>query len=128
MRADASTDLAQLGGVEAVRALVQRFVRRMAADFVIGFRFEGKDLERIAHHEAELAVSHLGGPPAYSGRSLAHVHAPMRLNRGQFLRRIAVLRAELEDSGAPADVIERWVAHDESLEPAIAGPGDCVPR
>ncbi|MEZ4241783.1 MAG: tetratricopeptide repeat protein [Myxococcota bacterium] len=119
-------DVARIGGEAAVEALVARFVRRMAADFVIGFQFQGKDLDRIAHHEAELALAHLGGRRHYGGRSLGEVHAPLRINRGQFRRRLAVLRATLEDEGVPSDVIERWIAHDQALEGAIAGPTDCL--
>jgi truncated hemoglobin YjbI len=123
-----ATDAERLGGEGALFGLVRRFVQRMADDFVIGFRFEGKDLERIAYHEAELALSHLGGRRGYSGRSLGEVHAPMRINRGQFRRRLAVLRKVLEEEGVPSDVIARWIAHDEALEGVIAGPTDCLPR
>lgn len=122
----AEPDVARLGGEQALVSLVDRFVRRMAGDFVIGFRFAGVDLARVAHHEAELALAHLGGPKRYSGRSLSEVHLRMRLNRGQFRRRLAILRATLEDEGAPVDVIDRWIAHDEALEGVIATPDDCV--
>jgi hemoglobin len=122
------SDAERIGGEEALFGLVRRFVQRMADDFVIGFRFEGKDLDRIAYHEAELALSHLGGRRGYTGRSLGEVHAPMRINRGQFRRRLAVLRTVLEEECVPADVIGRWIEHDEALEGVIAGPTDCVPR
>lgn len=121
------TDYDRIGGDEVLRPLVRRFVDRMAGDFVIGFRFEGKDLERIAHHEAQLAAAHLGGPRLYSGRSIGEVHLPMRINRGQFHRRLAVLRTVLREEAVPDDVIDRWIAHDAALEPAIADPTDCVP-
>ncbi|MEQ1501716.1 MAG: group 1 truncated hemoglobin [Myxococcota bacterium] len=121
------TDWDRVGGEAVIAPLVRRFVDRMASDFVIGFRFDGKDLDRIAHHEAELAAAHLGGPRSYAGRSLAEVHLPMRINRGQFRRRLAVLRTVLREGGLPDDVIDRWIAHDERLEPAIATPTDCVP-
>jgi hemoglobin len=121
------TDAERIGGEVAVEALVREFVQRMADDFVIGFRFAGKDLERIAYHEAELALAHLGGRRSYTGRSLGEVHLPMRLNRGQFRRRLAVLRTVLAEHGVPDDVIARWIAHDEALEPAISGPTDCGP-
>ena len=120
------TDYERIEGGERLGPLVQRFVARMATDFVIGFRFEGKDLDRIAFHEAELAAAHLGGPPAYSGRSIGEVHLRMRINRGQFRRRLAVLKTVLREEGVPDDVIDRWIAHDAALEAAIADPTDCV--
>ena len=121
-----TSDYERAGG-ERLREVVAEFVRRMAADFVIGFRFEGKDLDRIAHHEFELAAAHLGGPQAYGGRSLPQAHRPMRINRGQFRRRLAVLRTVLREHDVPEDVIERWIAHDEALIDVIAEPRDCVP-
>lgn len=121
------TDYERIGGGERLSALVRAFVDRMAGDFVIGFRFEGKDLDRIAFHEAELAAAHLGGPRAYGGRSIGEVHLPMRINRGQFRRRLAVLKTVLRENDVPDDVIDRWIAHDAALEAAIASPTDCVP-
>lgn len=117
----------ELAGGERLREVVAAFVRRMADDFVIGFRFEGKDLDRIAHHEHELAAAHLGGPREYGGRSLAAAHRPMRINRGQFHRRLAILRTVLREHGVPDDVIARWIAHDEALIDVVADQRDCVP-
>ena len=121
------TDYDRLGGAEVLGPLVRAFVDRMAKDFVIGFRFEGKDLDRIAHHEAELAAAHLGGPRSYTGRSIGETHAPLRINRGQFRRRLAVLATVLREHAVPEDVIERWIAHDAALESVVADPTDCVP-
>lgn len=122
------TDWERIGGTEAARELVTAIVQRMAADFVIGFRFAGRDLERIAHFEAELASSHLGGPFAYGGRSLALAHEPLRISRGQFRRRLAVLETVLRERGVPDDIVARWVAHDAALESVIADNTDCAPR
>lgn len=121
------TDLERVGGAGVVEDLMQAFVKRVAADFIIGFLFEGRDLERIARHEAELAVSHLGGPGRYSGRPLGASHRPLRINRGHFRRRLAILRVVLEEQGVPAEVRERWVAHDASLESVITDGTECTP-
>lgn len=132
------TDLERIGGVERLSVLMTRFLERMAGDFVIGFRFEGKDLQRIAFHETELAAAHLDvsleparrvappKSPRYSGRSLPAVHGPLRLTRGQFNRRLSVLATVLRENAVPEDVITRWLEHDRSLEPAIATSDDCV--
>lgn len=122
------TDLERIGGMEALAGLMRSFVARAAGDFVIGFRFAGKDLDRIAHFEAELAASHLGGGVPYSGRSIGQVHEPLRISRGQFHRRLAVLRTVLADHHVPQDIIERWIAHDAALEPVVADATDCSPR
>ncbi len=121
-----STDLEVVGGEEALAALVRAFVERMAADFVVGFHFAGKDLDRVVYRETELAASHLSGIPRYGGRGLGEVHAPLRIHRGHFRRRLHLLRATLRDHGVPEDVAERWIAHDAALEDVIASPDDCV--
>jgi hemoglobin len=120
------SDFQRIGGEERLRVVVRAFVDRMAADFVIGFRFEGKDLDRIAFHETEHASGLLGGPSTYTGRSIELVHEPLRIHRGQFQRRIAILRTVLADHHVPDDIIARWVAHDEALEPVVASTRDCL--
>jgi truncated hemoglobin YjbI len=100
----------------------------MSTDFIIGYLFMGRDLERIKMHEAELASAHLGGPRAYAGRSLPTAHKPLRINRGHFKRRIALLRVVLHEQGVRDDIAARWVAHDEALEGAITDGTACVPE
>ncbi len=121
------TDLVRVGGPEAVRVLMHDFVHRVASDFIIGFLFEGRDLARIVRHEGELAVAHLGGPAAYGGRPLGAVHRPLRINRGHFRRRLAILRTVLTEAGVSPDVVERWVAHDAALEAVITDGTECTP-
>jgi hemoglobin len=120
------TDLERIGGEERVRQLIRAFVDRMAADFVIGFQFAGKDLDRIAFHEVEHATGVLGGPATYTGRSLGTIHEPLRIHRGQFARRLAVLRTVLTEERVPPEVIERWIAHDQQLESVVASSRDCT--
>jgi hemoglobin len=121
------TDYERLGGADGVARIMERFVDRVFSDFIIGFLFEGRDRDRILRHEIELATAHLGGPPRYTGRAMGAVHRPLRIHRGHFQRRIAILRQVLDELAVPDDVRARWIAHDESLEPVIAEPFDCRP-
>lgn len=120
------TDWDRLGGEAGVQRIVDDFVGRVAGDFVIGFLFTGRDLARIARHEVEHASTHLGGPLGYTGAPIAPSHRAMRINGGQFRRRLAILRTVLTAHHAPADVIERWIAHDQRLERVITDGTDCV--
>ena len=108
-----------------MRAAVDRFVDRMAADFVIGFFFEGKDLERIKLHEFQHAVRTLGGDVAYTGRPIVPLHRPLRINGGQFRRRLAILRAEL--AGFSEEVRDTWVNEQLSLQAQMTDGTDCTP-
>ncbi|MCB9685698.1 MAG: group 1 truncated hemoglobin [Alphaproteobacteria bacterium] len=119
--------LDDVGGRDGLERVVRAFVERMASDFVVGFHFEGKDLDRIVHREVELASEHLGGGDRYGGRSLSEVHAPLRIHRGHFRRRLHVLEATLRAHGWPEDLVARWLAHDRSLESVVSSPDDCAP-
>ncbi len=99
----------------------------MAGDFIIGWLFEGRDLERIVMHEVGFAAAHLGGPRAYQGRPLPQAHGSLPINRGMFHRRLALLERVLEDHGASAAIIGRWLAHDAKLEAVITDGTDCAP-
>lgn len=122
------TDYDRVGGEDGLRRVIDAFVDRMFADFIIGFLFEGKDRDRIKRHEFELAAQHLGGPFRYAGRPVAPTHRPLRINKGQFRRRLALLRTVAREHGVPDDVIERWLAHDRALERTITDGTDCVPE
>ena len=111
-----------------LRPLVDRFVRRMAADFVIGFFFAGRDLERIIAHEYEHAAIALGADVPYTGRPLAPTHRALKINAGHFRRRLALLRTEIEAAGLPADLRDRLLEHQRSLEATVTDGTDCGPE
>lgn len=123
---EARSDWERLGGEDGVDRLVDAFLDRVFDDFIIGFFFEGRDLDRVRRFEKAHARVHLGGPRGYDGRSLARAHRPLRINRGHFRRRLAILRTVLEEHDVPGDVIARWIAHDQRLEPAITDGTDCL--
>jgi hemoglobin len=120
------SDFETLGGREAIEGLVERFVRRSASDFIIGFFFEGKDLDRIIRHETELACGFLGGPSTYTGRSLEAVHKPLKINRGHFRRRLAILKTTLTEAGVDEEITARWIAHNQGEEERVVVDRDCV--
>ena len=119
------SDYDTIGGEPALRAIVDDFIDRVRGDFVIGFFFSGKDIERIKDKEFELASAHLGGPYAYTGRPLGSAHAALPINKGHLRRRLAFLRTVLRDHGVPEEVAERWVAHDARLEDLITNGREC---
>lgn len=117
----------RLGGEEGVRGVVAAFVDRFFADDIIGFLFVGKDKARIVRHETELARLHLGGGGSYGGRPIGALHRPLRITRGHFRRRLALVRQTLAAQGVPEDVVDAWLAHDAALEPVVTDGTDCVP-
>lgn len=123
---DQGSDFDRLGGQEGIERLMDVFVDRVADDMIIGFLFVGRDLSRIKRHEASLAAQHRGGPAAYTGRPLGQVHKPLRINRGHFRRRLALLRTVLLEEGVDADIVDRWIQHERRLEEAIVDGSDCA--
>lgn len=120
-------DVQRLGGEDAVRAIVGDLIERVRGDFIIGFFFEGRDAATIVQHEASLALSHLRGRNTYTGRPLAAVHQPLRINRGHFRRRLAFLERVLADHEVPADIANRWMAFERALEDVVTDGTECGP-
>ncbi len=108
-----------LGGEPKLRAIVNDFVDRCFDDLMIGFLFQRADRDRIKRFEYEHAAEHLGGPTRYTGRPLDEAHGPHRIFGGQFARRRKILLDTLADHGAPAQVVDAWIAHQESLRGLI---------
>jgi len=123
-----TSDYERLGGADGLEALVRAFIDRVFDDFIIGFQFVGRDKDRIVMHETAHAAQHLGGPDAYAGRPVHRVHHPLKINRGQFRRRLAILRTVLSEHQVPADIVDRWVAADQRMEAAITDGSECLPE
>ncbi|MEZ4268215.1 MAG: group 1 truncated hemoglobin [Myxococcota bacterium] len=114
----------QLAGGEAVmRPLMEDFVRRIFADAMIGFMFDGRSQKRIAEMELRLASVQLGGPMEYTGRDLREVHRRLPIMGGQFLRRRQILINTLRDHGVDPGVTARWLVHIDALRDHIMGSG-----
>lgn len=116
-----------LGGEAKLRAVIDDFVERVFADIMIGFFFANADKERIKRFEFEHASALLGGPHAYSGRSLRQAHAPHPIRGGHFARRMQILRQVLAAHGVPEPVQARWLEHDLGLAGQITQDnlGEC---
>lgn len=111
---------------DALPSIIDEFVDRMFDDLIIGFRFIGTDRERIKKHELEFARKHLLGEGTYTGRPIGPLHKQQRINRGQFARRLAILKVVLEEADIDPVVIEGWLEHDRRLERALTDGTDCV--
>jgi hemoglobin len=114
----------QLGGEPKLCAIIDDFVDRCFDDTMIGFLFARADRNRIKRFEYEHAASHLGAAVDYSGRPLHAAHGPHRILGGQFARRRQILIETLRDHEAPEEVIDAWIAHQDSLRGLITKDRD----
>jgi hemoglobin len=112
----------QLGGEPALRAILTDFYDRVFADLMIGYLFRGQDKARLVQLELEHTSKVLGGPHAYTGRTMQKAHSTHRILLGHFRRRNKLLEETLDAHGVPEAVREAWLAHARALEAAVVGP------
>lgn len=109
-------------GDERLRAIIDRFVDRIADDVMIGFFFRKVDRARLKQREYEHAAKHLGADDdqvRYTGRPLDVAHAPHRIMGGQFMRRLKLLRDTLEEHQVPEHIRDHWIRETERLRPLV---------
>jgi hemoglobin len=109
----------KIGG-DALRAVITDFYRRVFADVMIGFMFQGKDPQHLIEREWELAANLLGAAGVtYKGRPMRTAHAQHTIFGGHFERRLQILRETMRDHGVDQAVQDAWIAHTQSLRSQI---------
>ena len=111
-----------IGGAPAVRAILDAFYPRVLADPKLSSFFLGVDIERLKKTQEGFFAMVLGGPNAYSGRSLQDAHVRTR-RRGvsdpEFDHFLAMFKGVLVDRGVPAGTITECLAIFESARSQI---------
>src|SRR5678810_974589 len=80
----------RIGG-DRLRSVIAEFYRRVFADVMIGFMFQGKDRQHLIDREWELVAALLGAPGVtYTGRPMRAAHAQHAIFGGQFERRLQI--------------------------------------
>ena len=74
----------RLGGKEAITAVVDEFVARVAADSRINRFFEGTEIKTLKMHLFNQICEASGGPCKYTGRSMKDAHRGMGVGSGDF--------------------------------------------
>jgi hemoglobin len=102
-----------IGGAPAVRAALDAFYPRVLADATLSAFFLGVDIERLKKAQEAFFAMALGGPDAYTGRTLHDAHGRTR-QRGVddvvFDRFLTVFKGVLVDLGIPHGRIHQWLA------------------
>jgi hemoglobin len=101
----------RLGGAKAIRAVVDEFVARAAADdanvnfFRKGTAKEWKpsdeDVEKLKVHLVNQIGSATGGPEKYEGRAMKEIHTGMKISEAQFNALAGHLSAALDKFSVP---------------------------
>jgi hemoglobin len=101
----------RLGGENAIRAVVDDFVARAAADPKVNFTRKGtpaewkptpENLDRLKKMLVDLIGMSTGGPQTYKGKNLKESHRDMKITQAEFDAAAADLKASLEKFNVPA--------------------------
>lgn len=106
---------------ERLERASQVFYDRVFADPMIGFMFLGLDQSQLAAREFELMARVCGIEIEYKGRGLAAAHRRHNIRRGQFDRRLVLLKSALENTGVPEQMVDLIISHNQKLAPMILG-------
>lgn len=113
-----------MGGMPVIERVLNDLYRRLFADPIVGFLFEGHDLDHIVRMQSAFTARMLGDESAvYTGKSMPEAHDRHPILPGHFDRRHHLLAQVLEAHGVPEGPRAAWLALDQALRPAILKAG-----
>lgn len=92
----------RLGKKEAITAVVDDFVARVAADSRINGKFANANIPRLKQMLVDQVCEASGGPCKYTGRDMKSAHAGMAITGAQFDALVGDLVATLNKFKVPA--------------------------
>ena len=95
----------RLGGKDAITAVVDSFVAKVAADTRINKKFAKSDVGRVKTMLVDQICAATGGPCTYTGRSMKDAHRNMAVTEGEFNALVEDLTATL--NGFKVGLIEQ---------------------
>lgn len=108
------------GGEEGLARILRDFYRRMQSDVMLGFFFDGKDIDAIADKQRSFLMRAMGAAPSYSGLPPAQAHQKLApILSGHFDRRLRILEETLAAHGLSDEDIRTWVAFESAFRDAI---------
>jgi hemoglobin len=105
-----STLLEQLGGRDAVEAVVAGFYEKVLADATLAPFFRQISMSRQHQHQVDFFVTVLGGANVYKGRDMVKAHAGMGITDAHFDSVAGHLVATLKELGVPDAGVQQVVA------------------
>ncbi|WP_431877899.1 group I truncated hemoglobin [Amycolatopsis sacchari] len=112
----------QIGGEEALSAIVEDFYDRVLADPELRVFFAGANLNRLKGRQVEFFSGALGGPDHYEGLSMKEAHRGRGIGQDHFDRVATLLADSLRDAGVPPELVDRILAAVAPLATDIVSP------
>ena len=112
---------AQIGGAEALEAVVEDFYNRVLGDADLAGFFSGTNMARLKGKQVEFFAAALGGPNPYTGASIRQVHQGRGITLHHFNLVATHLSSTLEAAGVPAAMIAQIIGAIAPLADDIVG-------
>jgi hemoglobin len=112
----------QIGGQEALAAVVDDFYERVLADAELATFFTGTNLPRLKGMQVEFFAGALGGPDEYRGRSMKDVHRGRGIDQHHFDLVAKYLTDSLLAAGVPQETTETIIGAVAPLSADIVSP------
>ena len=112
----------QIGGQEALVAVVDAFYGRVMADAELAPFFAGTSMPRLKGMQVEFFAAALGGPDEYRGRTMKDVHRGRGIARHHFDLVAKYLTDSLLAAGVPAETTEAIIGAIAPLSEEIVTP------
>jgi hemoglobin len=97
----------QLGGADAIEAVVAGFYDKMLADPEIIPFFRGVQMSRQQKKQVEFFTTALGGPNLYQGKDMVTAHKGMGIADRHFDILVKHLTATLKEAGVGGPLIDK---------------------
>ena len=92
----------------------------MAKDVLIGFFFDGRDVDAIAEKQKEFLMRAFGASSSYSGKPPAQAHTALPpILSGHFDRRLKLLETTLLAHGLSRVDIDLWIGFENAFREGI---------
>jgi hemoglobin len=112
----------KVGGEAGLGAILKDFYHRMSEDILIGFFFDGKDIDHIAEMQKQFLMRAMGATPSYAGKPPAKAHDELApILKGHFDRRLRILEDVLRSHGLGDEDIRTWIEFESAFREGIQG-------
>ncbi|WP_458188166.1 group I truncated hemoglobin [Haladaptatus sp. NG-WS-4] len=111
----------EIGGREAVEAVVDDFYDRVLSDDQLVAFFEGMDMEELRAHQVQFISSVAGGPVEYSGADMREAHAHLDIGEEDFDAVATHLERALRSNGVDDTNVEAILAEVGALKAPVLG-------
>ncbi len=107
-------------GAARIKEIIRKFYDRLAADVLVGFFFDGKNLDLIAQGQTAFLLKAFGITQSYTGHAPSEAHSALPpILEGHFDRRLVILDQLLRDEGLNVDERAAWVGFENAFRSAV---------